>query len=199
MATALCPSVCFNCSSLQGLSSVPPFAGLLSAHPRHFYFCSFPHCLTSIFSYRTPQLMDHLQNVSYFKFLRVNLMGGPCIRRLLLGLPLVVQWLRLYTPNAGGIGLILGRGTKVPECHTACLPRENAQTKKIQIPHSSWKPHLTELEQSAPECFSRTRHGLSSLPPSPSLSSILCLGCFAHVTPAGPKGIWVVPKDTAIS
>ena len=121
------------------------------------------------------------------------------IFKSVLGLPLVVQWLRLYTPNAGGIGLILGRGTKVPECHTACLPRENAQTKKIQIPHSSWKPHLTELEQSAPECFSRTRHGLSSLPPSPSLSSILCLGCFAHVTPAGPKGIWVVPKDTAIS
>ena len=113
VATALCPSVCFHCSSLQGLSSVPPFAGLLSAHPRHFYFCSFPHCLISIFSYRTPQFMDHLHNVSYFKFLRVNLMGGPCIRRLLLGLPLVVQWLRLHASNAGAAGSIPGQGTRI--------------------------------------------------------------------------------------
>ena len=27
---------------------------------------------------------------------------------------LVIQWLRLYTPNAGGMGLILDQGTKIP-------------------------------------------------------------------------------------
>ena len=30
------------------------------------------------------------------------------------GTSLVVQWLRLRAPNAGGTGLILGRGTKIP-------------------------------------------------------------------------------------
>ena len=27
---------------------------------------------------------------------------------------MVIQWLRLYTPNAGGMGLILDQGTKIP-------------------------------------------------------------------------------------
>ena len=57
--------------------------------------------------------MDHLHNVSYFKFLRVNLMGGPRIRRLLLGLPVVVQWLRLHASNAGAAGSIPGQGTRI--------------------------------------------------------------------------------------
>ena len=29
----------------------------------------------------------------------------------------VVQWLRLFTPNAGGVGLIPGQGTTIPTCH----------------------------------------------------------------------------------
>ena len=119
----------------------------------------------------------------------------------MLGLPLVVQWLRLYTSNAGGIGLVLGQGTKVPECHTACLPHQNGQTKRNQTPHSSWKPHLTGLAWRT-QCSSRTRPGLSSLPWSPSLSSILCLGCFAIVTPTGPRAsglflrTWLSPEES---
>ena len=31
-----------------------------------------------------------------------------------IGISLAVQWLRLYAPNAGGIGLILGWRTKIP-------------------------------------------------------------------------------------
>ena len=30
------------------------------------------------------------------------------------GTSLVIQWLRLYTPTAGGMGLIPGWGTKIP-------------------------------------------------------------------------------------
>ena len=33
---------------------------------------------------------------------------------------LVVQWLRLHAPNAGGLGSIPGQGTKIP--HTATKP-----------------------------------------------------------------------------
>ena len=32
---------------------------------------------------------------------------------------LVVQWLRLHTPNAGGLGLMPGQGTKISHCCVA--------------------------------------------------------------------------------
>ena len=35
------------------------------------------------------------------------------------GTSLVVQWLRLCASNAGGMGLILGQGTKIPPYHAA--------------------------------------------------------------------------------
>ena len=31
-----------------------------------------------------------------------------------MGTSLVVQWLRLHVPTAGGMGSILGQGTKIP-------------------------------------------------------------------------------------
>ena len=34
------------------------------------------------------------------------------------GTSLVVQWLRLHTPNAGGLGSIPGLGTKIPQAKT---------------------------------------------------------------------------------
>ena len=34
------------------------------------------------------------------------------------GTSLVVKWLRLYAPNAGGQGSIPGQGTKIPEATT---------------------------------------------------------------------------------
>ena len=35
----------------------------------------------------------------------------------LLGTSLVVQWLKLSAPTAGGMGSILGWRTKIPQCH----------------------------------------------------------------------------------
>ena len=40
-----------------------------------------------------------------------------------LGLPLVVQWLRLQAPNAGGTGLIPDQGIKIPHT-TQCGPKK---------------------------------------------------------------------------
>ena len=40
---------------------------------------------------------------------------------------LVVQWLRLCTPNAGGTGLIPGQGTKVP--HAAWCSQKYKERK----------------------------------------------------------------------
>ena len=38
-----------------------------------------------------------------------------------LGTSLMVQWLRLCTPNAGGPGLIPSQGTKIPQAETQSL------------------------------------------------------------------------------
>ena len=46
---------------------------------------------------------SHGQGQAYFLFQKLSLLGTP----------LVVQWLRLHTPNAGGTGLIPGRATKI--------------------------------------------------------------------------------------
>ena len=37
---------------------------------------------------------------------------------------LVVQWLRLHTPNAGGTGSILGQGTKIPYAVGAAIKKK---------------------------------------------------------------------------
>ena len=42
-----------------------------------------------------------------------------------MGTSLVVQWLRLHGPNAGGTGLIPGRVTKIPHA-----PRHGQKNKK---------------------------------------------------------------------
>ena len=39
------------------------------------------------------------------------------LRRSVVQTSLAVQWLRLCIPNAGGAGLIPGRGTKISTCH----------------------------------------------------------------------------------
>ena len=46
------------------------------------------------------------------------------------GTSLVVQWLRLHAPNAGGLGLIPGRGTKIP--HTATKDPECFNKDSVQ-------------------------------------------------------------------
>ena len=38
-----------------------------------------------------------------------------------LGTSLMVQWLRLCAPNAGGPGLIPSQGTKIPQAETQSL------------------------------------------------------------------------------
>ena len=77
--------------------------------------------------------MDHLHNVSYFKFLRVNLMGGPRIRRLLLGLPVVAQWLRLHASNAGAAGSIPGQGTRILHALGATKKEEEEMAKYLAM------------------------------------------------------------------
>ena len=56
-----------------------------------------------------------------------------------LGLPLVVQWLRLQAPNAGGTGLIPDQGIKIPHT-TQCGPKKkkSAVYFYIKLLTTSW-------------------------------------------------------------
>ena len=55
---------------------------------------------------------------------------GCCLllQEVLEGTSLVAHWLRLHAPNAGGTGLVPGRGTKVPD--PACC-KALPQTKRV--------------------------------------------------------------------
>jgi len=63
-----------------------------------------------------------------------------CLKRIYIqtaiwGLPWQVQWLRFHTSNAGGVGLIIGWGTKIPH---AMGPPKNKQKKQLQLCPPSW-------------------------------------------------------------
>ena len=51
-------------------------------------------------------------------------------QKTLSGTSLVVQWLRLYASNAGGMGKIPSWGTKIPTCHAALHAPPKKKKKK---------------------------------------------------------------------
>ena len=64
-------------------------------------------------------------------------------KKSLAGTSLVVQQVRLCSPNAGGTGLIPGQGTRSRMLHLrACMPQLRACTPQLKIPHATTKiPH----------------------------------------------------------
>ena len=52
-----------------------------------------------------------------------------------LGFSLVVQWLRLHTPNAGGLGSIPGQGTRP---HMVQLDPEQPETERKEGRKDLW-------------------------------------------------------------
>ena len=74
-----------------------------------------------------------MKNISDFlssASMSLNLCRIRHIKNKIGGTSLVVQWLRLHAPTAGGLCFIPGRGTKIP--HTAtkdpeCLNKDSVQ------------------------------------------------------------------------
>ena len=71
-----------------------------------------------------------MKNISdYFSSaIALNLCRIRLIKNKVAGTSLVVQWLRLHVRNAGGLGLIPGRGTKIPHSATKdpeCLNKDS--------------------------------------------------------------------------
>ena len=58
-----------------------------------------------------------------------------------VGTSLVVQWLRLCAPNAGGLGSIPGGGTKIP--HTTTKPARHNQ----RSPRAAMKTQHSQKKQ----------------------------------------------------
>ena len=82
------------------------------------------------------------------------------------GTSLVVQWVRLHAPNAGGLGLIPGRGTRshmhatTKSPHAAKSPHattktRHSQNKKINKLKKNYKCNFFSLSNSSMNLFSR--------------------------------------------
>ena len=102
------------------------------------------------------------------------------------GLPLLVQWLRLWAPSIGGLSLIPGQGTRSPKPQLrVCMPQlrskiphATAKTQWIQINIINIKNKTTKTKNTSQGCGCITlRLGLltpimcSSLPWHPHLMS----------------------------
>ena len=46
---------------------------------------------------------------------------------------MVIQWLRLYTPNAGGMGLILDQGTKIPYANLSKKKKKKKEREREML------------------------------------------------------------------
>ena len=54
-----------------------------------------------------------------------------------IGTSLIVLWLRLHAPSTGGLGSILGQGTKIPHASTKPQHRQiNKYFKKKRVRHA---------------------------------------------------------------
>ena len=68
------------------------------------------------------------------------------IKRAHLGISLVVQWLRLFAPNAGGLGLIPSQGTRsyMPQLRV-CMPQQRSN-----IPNATTKIRHRQKKKKSP-------------------------------------------------
>ena len=57
------------------------------------------------------------------------------------GISLVVQWLRLQTPNAGGLGSIPSQGTR------ACMLQLRIRMLQLKIPCATTKTWLSQINE----------------------------------------------------
>ena len=57
---------------------------------------------------------------------------------------LLVQWLRLCAPNAGGLGLIPGQGAR------SHMPQPRGRMSKLKIPDAAKIPHAATKTQCKP-------------------------------------------------
>ena len=63
-------------------------------------------------------------------------MKGLCV-----GISLVVQWLRLLSPSAGGLGSILGQGTR------SYMPQLRLHMPKLKISHVATKTQYSQINR----------------------------------------------------
>ena len=57
------------------------------------------------------------------------------------GTSLVVQWLRLCAPNAGGLGSIPGQGTR------SHMPQLRARMPQLKTPHAATKTRRSQINK----------------------------------------------------
>ena len=69
-----------------------------------------------------PRILKLQDSALWFEILKLFSVQYNCVhmltKRQVLGASLMVQWLILHVSNAGGVGLIPDRGTKIPHAPT---------------------------------------------------------------------------------
>ena len=69
-----------------------------------------------------PRILELQDSALWFEILELFSVQYNCVhmltKRQVLGTSLMVQWLTLHVSNAGGVGLIPDRGTKIPYAPT---------------------------------------------------------------------------------
>ena len=107
----------------------------------------------------------------------------------------MIQWLRLYTPNAGGMGLILDQGTKIPYANLSKKPRGPALRPPL-VPSAQ--------EPSFPPGLPPVPVGRSSHPPSGEPTAFLGFRLSAASAqcccpPRRSAGPWASPPPAGVT
>ena len=97
--------------------------------------------------YRDVNAIKHEKFIRCFKFSKYSKKKKKKRRRR-LGTSLVVQWLRLCSPNAGSLGSILGQGagSHMPQLRTRMLEfRSHVLQWRLKLPHATAKTWYNQI------------------------------------------------------
>ena len=89
-----------------------------------------------------------LDNEKFLEHFNIFLTYIPlllCILNMYIGTSLVVQWLRLHTPNAGSLGSIPGQGTRFH------MPQLRARMPQLRSPGAPTKTWCNQINKERKE------------------------------------------------
>ena len=111
------------------------------------------------------------------------------------GTSLVAQWLRLCISNAGGMGSIPGRGTKIPYtlCHSQKKKQRDYDLLLVSRPRLSWAERGMLLDQSQSPVLPLSPH-----PQPPVIPTITLLHCSESATSPSPEHLPAAPPPAQL-
>ena len=121
--------------------------------------------------------------------------GFSIVNEAVSGTSLVAQWLRLCISNAGGMGSIPGRGTKIPYtlCHSQKKKQRDYDLLLVSRPRLSWAERGMLLDQSQSPVLPLSPH-----PQPPVIPTITLLHCSESATSPSPEHLPAAPPPAQL-